>query len=209
MTRPASAAGTWTWPVVGPVIRGFDPPTSPYGSGHRGIDIAAAFGNTVLAPAAGVVSFAGPVGGQLFVSIDHGGGLVSTCSYLSAVLVRKGDAVTAGQPIGLSGAGHPGATTTPHLHFGVRLDGVYVDPMLYLGPIDVSGFIRLAPVDEEPPAGSGTLGWRGLASPIVSLGPSWFPRAPHPAAPPARGGPGRLVGPRGILRLGSAARFLV
>ena len=39
---PARAAGNWSWPVVGPVIRGFDPPDTPFGSGHRGIDIAVA-----------------------------------------------------------------------------------------------------------------------------------------------------------------------
>jgi murein DD-endopeptidase MepM/ murein hydrolase activator NlpD len=37
---PARAAGDWSWPVVGPVIRAFDPPDTPFGSGHRGIDIA-------------------------------------------------------------------------------------------------------------------------------------------------------------------------
>ena len=46
---PASAAGTWVWPVTGPVIRGFDPPDDPYGTGHRGIDIAVPFGTTTAA----------------------------------------------------------------------------------------------------------------------------------------------------------------
>ena len=71
-------AGSWSWPVVGPVIRGFDPPSNPYGAGHRGIDIAAAFGSPIRAPAAGVVTFSGKVGGQLFVTLDHGDGLSST-----------------------------------------------------------------------------------------------------------------------------------
>ena len=48
---PAASAGGWTWPVVGPVIQTFDPPDTPYGSGHRGIDIAASVGTTVVAPA--------------------------------------------------------------------------------------------------------------------------------------------------------------
>ncbi len=67
----ARASAGWLWPVVGPVIQGFDPPASPYGSGHRGIDIAAEVGTTVVAPAAGKVTFAGPVGGHLFMTIDH------------------------------------------------------------------------------------------------------------------------------------------
>ena len=142
---PVSASGAWTWPVVGPIIRAFDPPESPYGSGHRGIDIAALSGTIVRAPAPGVVSFAGSVGGRLFVTIDHGAGLLSTASYLSERLVRRGDTVIQGQPIGRSGSGHPG-DLQPTLHFGVRLDGTYVDPLDYLTPASVSDLIRLAPI---------------------------------------------------------------
>jgi len=146
--RPAAAlpaVGTWTWPVTGPVIRDFDPPDQPFGSGHRGIDIAAAVGTTVLAAAGGVVTFAGPVGGRLFLTIDHGGGLESTYSFLDALSVRRGDVVLQGAPIARSGSGHAGALV-PHLHFGVRLNDEYQDPLDLLGPIEVWRFIRLAPV---------------------------------------------------------------
>ena len=142
---PASASGTWTWPVVGPVVRGFDPPDNPYGPGHRGIDIAAPAGTIVRAPAPGVVSFSGSVGGHLFVTIDHGGGLLSTASFLSERLVRKGDAVTQGQAIGRSGSGHPGDLRA-NLHFGVRLNATYVDPLDYLTVVSVVDLIRLAPI---------------------------------------------------------------
>jgi murein DD-endopeptidase MepM/ murein hydrolase activator NlpD len=142
---PARAAGTWSWPVVGPVIRGFDPPDTPFGSGHRGIDIATAFDSPVVATQAGVVTFAGPVGGRLFVTIDHGGGLESTYSFLASLAVRRGAVVAAGQVIATSGAGHAGAAI-PHLHFGVKLADAYVDPLDYLGPLDVWRFIRLAPL---------------------------------------------------------------
>ena len=141
----ALPAGTWAWPVTGPVIRGFDPPTSPFGAGHRGIDIAVPFGTTILAPEAGTVSFAGRVGGELFVTLDHGGGLSSTYSWLSAAVVRRGDLVARGQPIGATGAGHPGSVI-PHLHFGVRLDGEYQDPLAYLEPLGVQDLIRLVPL---------------------------------------------------------------
>jgi murein DD-endopeptidase MepM/ murein hydrolase activator NlpD len=141
----AQASGTWTWPVAGPVIRGFDPPDSPYGSGHRGIDIAAPVGTPVRAADAGTVTFAGPVGGRLFVTIGHGGGLVSTYSFLSRILVRRNDLVTRGQVIALSGEGHPGETPT-HLHFGAKLNGAYVDPLAYLSPGSVVDLIRLAPL---------------------------------------------------------------
>lgn len=142
---PASAVGDWLWPVEGAIIRGFDPPDSPYGSGHRGIDIAAAPGTPVRAPADGTVTFAGPIGGRLFMTIDHGGGVESTYSWLDALAVRKGDRVTRGTIVASTGWGHTGATT-PHLHLGVKVDDVYVDPLDHLGPVSVAGFIRLAPL---------------------------------------------------------------
>jgi murein DD-endopeptidase MepM/ murein hydrolase activator NlpD len=144
-TTPARASGSWTWPVTGPIIKGFDPPNSPYAAGHRGIDIATPIGTLVRAPAPGVVSFAGNVGGHLFVTINHGGGLLSTCSFLSGLLVSKGDRVAPGQAIALSGTGHP-ADTTPNLHLGVRLNGQYVNPLDYLGAASVVDLIRLAPL---------------------------------------------------------------
>jgi len=140
-------SGTWTWPVVGPVIGAFEPPETPFGSGHRGIDIAAPVDTVVVAAETGVVAFAGPVGGQLFVTLDHGGGLTSTYSWLSATLVRRGDVVARGAPIAQTGWGHA-ASSVPHLHFGVRLDGVYLDPLEFLAPASVSDYIRLAPLED-------------------------------------------------------------
>ena len=142
----ARAAGDWSWPVVGPVIRGFDPPDTPFGSGHRGIDIAVSVGTAVRAAAAGVVTFAGPVGGRLFLTIDHGAGLESRYSFLSALAARRGDVVAMGHVIARSGTGHVG-DRVPNLHFGVLLDDVYVDPLDYLGPVEVWRFIRLAPLE--------------------------------------------------------------
>ena len=141
----ASATGTWAWPVTGPVIRAFDPPDSPYGTGHRGIDIAVPAGTVVLAPADGRVTFAGPVGGRLFLTIDHSGGLESTYSWVAALEVRRGDLVHRGQPVARSGTGHTG-DAVPNLHVGVKLDDAYVDPLDYLEPVDIAGWLRLAPV---------------------------------------------------------------
>ena len=103
---PAEASpawGTYAWPVEGPVIGRFDPPGSPYGAGHRGIDIAAPLGSEVRAAASGVVAFAGPVAGALYVSIDHPDGVRSTYSWVGAVLVRRGDPVSREEAIARSG----------------------------------------------------------------------------------------------------------
>jgi murein DD-endopeptidase MepM/ murein hydrolase activator NlpD len=134
--------------VHGPVIRGFEPPSGQYGSGHRGIDIGAPEGTPLVAAQDGVVAFAGPVAGSLFISIDHPGGIRTTYSWVSAILVKKGDVVARGQVIGRTGHGHPDVPT-PHLHFGARIGTTYIDPMLLLEPQDVTDLIRLAPLADE------------------------------------------------------------
>jgi murein DD-endopeptidase MepM/ murein hydrolase activator NlpD len=137
--------GTYAWPVRGPVIRGFEPPPTPFASGHRGIDIGAPFGSDMVAAQDGVVAFAGWVGGSLFVSIDHDDGVRTTYSWLSGIAVVPGDSVILGQVIGQTGQGHPGSVT-PHLHFGARVGTTYIDPMLLLQAGNVGGFIHLAPL---------------------------------------------------------------
>lgn len=141
----ADANPGWVWPVQGPVVVPFDPPDSPYGSGHRGIDVAVPLGTPVLAPADGTVTFAGPVGGRLFVTVDHGGGVWSTSSFLATLAVRRNDVVSSGDVLGRSGTGHAGSLIA-HVHFSVRLDEVYVDPLGYLSAADISALIRLAPL---------------------------------------------------------------
>ena len=140
-------AGTYAWPVEGPVIRAFDPPEQPYGTGHRGIDIGADPGTPVRAAEDGVVAFAGPIGGSLFVSIDHADGIRTTYSWLSTVAVSRGQEVLRGAILGTTGGGHPGVEP-PHLHFGARIGDTYIDPMTLLEPRTLVGLIHLAPLDE-------------------------------------------------------------
>jgi murein DD-endopeptidase MepM/ murein hydrolase activator NlpD len=113
-------------PVVAPLSRHFEPPPNPFAAGHRGIDFAVPVGTTVVAAAAGTVAFAGAVGGSISVSIDHAGGLRTTYSFLSGVLVKKNQVVAQGAPIALSGPGAAGER--PNLHFGVRRGNDYLDP---------------------------------------------------------------------------------
>ena len=130
----------------GPVIRFFDPPATPYGSGHRGIDIAVPLGTPIRAPADGVVAFAGSVGGALFVSVDHPDGVRTTYSWLSQVAVKRGQDVVRGQVLWSTGAGHPGGER-PHLHLGARIGDTYIDPMLLLERGSLVGLVRLAPLE--------------------------------------------------------------
>jgi len=191
--QPVHAAVPWAWPVAGPIIRGFEPPDGPYGAGHRGIDIAADLSTVIVAADDGVVTFAGKVGGRLFVTIDHGGGLTSTCSFLNGAMVRKGDHVARGQPVALTGWGHADEPV-PHLHFGVRRNGAYVDPLEYLSWPSVSELIRLAPLDAPAPAP------QVLAGRMTSLAYPPMARAAGVGGPGGGGDPGRR-GVRGGRRL--------
>jgi len=137
--------GSWTWPIEGRVVRGFVPPATPFSAGHRGIDIAAAFGTPVRAPADGVVTFAGFVAGELFVTVDHGDGYRSTDSWLGQALVKKGQTVKRGDVVALSGRGDP-KVSEENLMFSVRIGGTYVDPLTVLAPQSVVELIRLAPL---------------------------------------------------------------
>ncbi|WP_448004979.1 murein hydrolase activator EnvC family protein [Agromyces bauzanensis] len=122
----------WVWPVPPPivVVAPFRAPPTPYAAGHRGIDIAASPGAVVVAPASGVVRFAGPVAGRGVVSIDHGAGVVSAIEPVEAS-VAAGTAVAPGDVIGtVASGGHCDAVC---VHFGVRIDGEYVSPFLFLG----------------------------------------------------------------------------
>ncbi|MDQ4095429.1 MAG: peptidoglycan DD-metalloendopeptidase family protein [Actinomycetota bacterium] len=131
----------------GLIERHFDAPENEFGPGHRGIDYAVSAGTRVRAAGPGVVTWAGPVAGRLAVTIDHGDGLETTYSILSALEVTRGDVVDEGRWIGTTGSAHPEAAGG--LHFGVKLHDHYVDPLAFLGPADLSGAIHLAPLIES------------------------------------------------------------
>lgn len=127
-------AADWAWPVRPPlrVIAPFLAPPTPYSAGHRGIDIQSTAGAEVRAPARGVVTFAGPVAGRGVVAIDHGSGIVSAIEPVAAG-VAAGATVDQGDLLGrVAGGGHCDGTC---VHFGVRLHGEYVSPLLFLGGV--------------------------------------------------------------------------
>jgi murein DD-endopeptidase MepM/ murein hydrolase activator NlpD len=145
---PPAASGAYVWPVWGPVIRGFDEPQGPFAPGHRGIDVAADPGTPVRAAQDGMVAFAGPVGRDLYVSVDHPDGIRTTYSWLSAISVSRGQEVRREAVLGATGSGHPGVEP-PHLHFGARKGTSYIDPLTLLERQTLVGLIRLAPLNEE------------------------------------------------------------
>ncbi|MEA5092322.1 Murein hydrolase activator EnvC [bioreactor metagenome] len=129
-----NGSGRFIWPIHGEI-------TSPYGWRthpifgtqifHSGIDIAADYGDPILAADSGTVIYAGWMGGYgNAVMIDHGGGLVTLYGHNTAVLVSEGQAVDKGQVI--AHAGSTGYSTGPHCHFEVRLHGETVNPLSYL-----------------------------------------------------------------------------
>ncbi len=139
----------WTRPVPGAVVRPFVAPRSRYGAGHRGVDLVAAPGSPVLAVGAGTVTFAGPVAGALHVVVDHGGGIVTSVSYLATVAVHRGGRVTGGQVLGSAGGSGPDHAPGV-LHLGLRVHGGYVDPMGLFAPVDLARAVRLAPLHHRP-----------------------------------------------------------
>ncbi|GAA3336267.1 hypothetical protein GCM10017712_33800 [Curtobacterium citreum] len=121
----------WVWPTGSRIVeRGWEAPADDYAPGHRGIDVAASIGTPAVAVASGTVSFAGSVAGRGVVSIDHGGGLVSTLDSVDPS-VSTWDEVDQGSTVGTVSVGHCPASA-PCLHLGARVDGRYVNPLPYL-----------------------------------------------------------------------------
>ncbi|WP_410614125.1 M23 family metallopeptidase [Amycolatopsis sp. lyj-109] len=132
-----------SWPLspVPVITKYFDAPETPFGPGHRGVDLAAVPGQDVLAADAGVVVFAGLVGGRPVLSVDHDGGLRTT--YEPVVpKVAVGEQVYRGQVLGTVLTGHPGCAVAACLHWGVRRGEEYVDPLALTGEV---GEYRLKP----------------------------------------------------------------
>jgi len=130
------AGGTFAWPAPG-----YTRITDPFGyrihpilktkEFHTGTDLGVPANSKLVAVNDGTVIIAGWSGGYgKTVVIDHGGGIVTLYAHNNKLLVKVGEKVKKGQQISLSGS--TGMSTGPHLHFEVRKDGVYIDPMIYL-----------------------------------------------------------------------------
>lgn len=133
VTAAPSAPAPWEWPLPGQqVVREFDPPTSRWGAGHRGIDILGAVGTPVGAVDDGVVSYSGVIAGTGVVSVQHVNGLRSTYQPVQD-RVPRGTTVGRSEPVGtLAPGGHCLLVTCLHLG-ALRGRNQYVDPLGLLG----------------------------------------------------------------------------
>lgn len=130
----------WPLPPPHPVLRPFQQPASPYGPGHRGVDLGGSVGDAVLAAGDGLVRYAGPLADRSLVSIEHPGGLRTTYEPVQP-LVAVGQLVRRGQPIGGLLPGHQGCPAgRVCLHWGVHRGRQYLDPLRL-----VIGQVRLLP----------------------------------------------------------------
>jgi murein DD-endopeptidase MepM/ murein hydrolase activator NlpD len=99
---------------------------------HKGVDFAGAKGSTVMAVAAGIVTWAGERSGfGKLVEINHGDGYVTRYAHNEKTLVSVGETVKRGDPVGLMGS--TGHSTGPHVHFEVLRNGRQVDPLSFIG----------------------------------------------------------------------------
>ena len=128
-----SAQFTWPCPASHNVTSPFgdrNSPTAGASSNHKGIDIGAGSGSSIVAAASGTVTvstYSESAGN--YVTIDHGNGFHTVYMHASARYVKVGQKVSAGQQI--AAVGSTGYSTGPHLHFGIMKNGVYVNPMNY------------------------------------------------------------------------------
>ena len=128
-----SGAVRYTVPVPGAVWRGFDPPATTFGAGHRGVDLAADPGDAVGAASGGRVVFAGSVAGDVWVSIVHPDGVTTSYGPLTGLRVRLGQDVQATEALGrLAAGGHGTDGLDAGLHWGARIGSRYLDPMSLL-----------------------------------------------------------------------------
>lgn len=138
-------------PADGRVLRGFAPPRTAFGPGHRGVDLELAAGAPVRSAAAGRVAFAGAVAGMRWVSIAHPDGHLTSYGPLAGLRVQVGQHVERGEVMAtLDAGGHGAGGRDRGLHWGARDAGnAYIDPLTLLG------------ADLRRPSLVGAAGWEG------------------------------------------------
>lgn len=161
---PASSAGSrvdYRPPTDAPIVDRFRPPPKTWMAGNRGVDFGTESGAPIMAAADGRVIFAGQVGGELHVTIEHDDGLRTSSSFLAAISVSAGDRVRAGDVVGIAGG---------RVHFGVRTpDGDYLDPEALLAGT-LRPRVRLVPGTDQGLDRLGAQERRSLLEVVIDRG---------------------------------------
>lgn len=164
---PDRPDGVWPLEPEPDVVRGFEPPPTPFAAGHRGVDLAGWPGQAVRATLPGTVGFAGSIGGKPVVTVLHGGRRTTYEPVVASV--ERGQAVAAGEVLGRLTLTDSHCFPAACLHWGLIRGEDYLDPLSLIG----SGPVRLLPL------------WRGdpmaVRLPWTSTLDSW--RRPLDALP--------------------------
>ena len=109
-------------------------PIYGYWKMHKGIDIGASYGTDILSSADGVVTLVADDkdGYGLYIVVYHGDGISTLYAHCSKIIAKVGQSVKQGQVIAL--VGDTGASTSPHIHYEVRVNGAHTDPLKYVKP---------------------------------------------------------------------------
>lgn len=136
VTSLGNISFVWPCPASSRITSKFgdrESPTKGASTNHKGIDIGASTGTAIVAAASGtvVISTYSYSAGN-YIMINHGGGVYTVYMHCSKLLVSEGAQVKQGQTI--AKVGSTGYSTGPHLHFGIRSGGQYVNPLKYVSP---------------------------------------------------------------------------
>ena len=136
VTKLGDISFKWPCPSSGRITSRFggrSSPTEGASTNHKGVDIGAASGSDIIAAASGtvVISTYSYSAGN-YIMINHGGGVYTVYMHCSKLLASEGQQVSQGQVI--AKVGSTGYSTGPHLHFGIRAGGSYVNPLQYVSP---------------------------------------------------------------------------
>lgn len=137
--------GAWPLRPEPPVVRGFDPPESPYGAGHRGVDLLGSVGQQVGTALAGTVTYAGRLFGRGVVVVGHGATRTTYEPVTASVSV--GQPLAQGDPIGTLELSGSHCFPRACLHWGWLAGSTYLDPLRLVG----AGPVRLLPLWRDEP----------------------------------------------------------
>jgi murein DD-endopeptidase MepM/ murein hydrolase activator NlpD len=147
--RSPDPVGVWPLQPQPEVVRGFDPPDSPYGAGHRGVDLLGSVGQPVRSALPGTVTFAGMIVGRGVVVVGHGA--TRTTYEPVTATVAVGTTLAAGGRLGTLELGGSHCFPRACLHWGWIAGETYLDPLRLVG----AGPVRLLPLwRDEPVAGA-------------------------------------------------------